>query len=233
MAKDSFSALSKRLHQITITRAIRVLRFYIDYPIYRLPSQFLLAFSAQAPILICANMYNSEVTGQFGLAIMTLMIPISLLGQTLSKAYYAEIANIGPKQPKVIHQVTISVLKKLLIISLPPTIVIFFYAPQIFKIIFGETWETAGVIASKLSIYLVFQFLQAPVAYLLYVFNGQKLLLKINTQRALIVASSFLAAHHYNLQLEETITLYASLLAAHYLLSILFALKIIPLDERK
>lgn len=233
MAKSSFGELSKKLHQITISRIIKILRIYIDYPIYRLPSQFLLAFSAQAPLLICANMYNTEITGQFGLAIMTLMIPINLLGQTLSKAYYAEIAAIGSKHPKIIYQITISILKKLFIISILPTAAIFFYAPPIFKAFFGEAWELSGVIASNLSIYLIFQFLQAPVAHLLYVFNGQRLLLIINAQRALIVASSFLIARHYSLSLEETITLYASLLAIHYFLSIAFALKIIPLDERK
>src|SRR5690625_2715486 len=75
-----------------------VAKYFSEYPIYRLPSQFLVVTSTHAPLVITAAFFDSEVTGQLGLALMFISVPVSLLGETMSKAYYAEIALLGRRQ---------------------------------------------------------------------------------------------------------------------------------------
>src|SRR5690606_33510471 len=44
-------------------------RRYLDFPLYRLPSQLLLIVSAQAPIIFTAIHFGTATAGQLGLAI--------------------------------------------------------------------------------------------------------------------------------------------------------------------
>lgn len=66
---------------------------YRGFPAYRLPAQFLLVFSIQAPLLFAAWLYDAETTGQLGLAMMAILLPMSIIGVAISKSFYAEIAD--------------------------------------------------------------------------------------------------------------------------------------------
>ncbi|ARB45398.1 lipopolysaccharide biosynthesis protein [Alloalcanivorax xenomutans] len=53
------------------------------FPIYRVPSQFMLITATQSPLLFIAWQYNAEITGQFGLAMMALTLPLNLIGSSM------------------------------------------------------------------------------------------------------------------------------------------------------
>ncbi|SFJ24018.1 lipopolysaccharide biosynthesis protein [Albimonas pacifica] len=198
------------------------------YPLYRLPSQFLLAASAQGPLILTSALYAAGETGQLGLALMALAVPMSLFGHTMGRAFYGEIASIGPRRPEQVRALTHAVLKRLALVAAPAAGVLMLFGPELFSLVFGAEWEMAGRLASLLSIYLLFQFLATPVSYILYVFEGQKLLLGLNIQRAVLVAGAFGAAHVLAMPLEDTILLYSVLISAHYAASILITLRKIP-----
>ncbi|WP_235206202.1 lipopolysaccharide biosynthesis protein [Stutzerimonas stutzeri] len=213
---------------VTLSRIRFMVHRYKGFPSYRLPSQLLLLLSSQAPLLLTASLYDPKTTGQLGLALMTLALPMNLLGHTTSKAYYAEIASIGRKHPAKIRAITYSVIKRLLALSLVPTLMLLAFGRDLFSIAFGEEWVLAGELASMLAIYLMFQFMHAPVSHLLAIYEGQRLLLALNLQRAGLTAACFAAAHFLDLPITTVIMLYALTLSAHYLFSLLLTLKVIP-----
>jgi O-antigen/teichoic acid export membrane protein len=198
------------------------------FPFFRVPSQFLLAISYQAPLLFMAVLYDAKTTGQFGLALMALGLPLQLFGRTLAKAFYAEAANLGNKQSAEVRRMAHAVLKRLALFSIPPAIVLFFFGPAFFTLAFGDEWRLAGIFASILAVYMVFQFIQTPVAYIFYLFDGQKKLLILNLQRAVLLLVCFGSAYLMNFTPEETTWIYALTLSAHYLLSTWYALRFIP-----
>lgn len=81
--------------QVTPRRGLIMQRHYRAFPVYRLPAQMLQIVASQSPLLLTAAIYDAGTTGQLGLALMTLALPMTLLGHTTSKAYYAEIASLG------------------------------------------------------------------------------------------------------------------------------------------
>lgn len=201
---------------------------YRGFPIYRVPSQFLMAFSVQAPLLFIAMLYNPQTTGQLGLALMAIGLPVQLFGRTLAKAFYAEAASLGNKQSVEIRQMTYAVLKRLAFFSLLPALALYLFGPAIFKLAFGERWELAGTFASILAVYLVFQFIQTPVSHVFYLFDGQKALLWLNVQRVVIILGCFGGAYILELSAELSIWIYSFALSAHYGLSTIYALRFIP-----
>lgn len=224
-----FKADVKRYwRQVTFIRTWLLLRHYRSFPTYRLPSQLLQIFSSQAPLLLTAALYDPSTTGQLGLAMMTLALPMNLLGHSTSKAYYAEIATIGRKRPAEIRTLTYAVIKRLLVLALVPTLVLLMFGESIFAFAFGARWSLAGEMASLLAIYLLFQFMHAPASHLLSVFQGQRLLLMLNVQRALLTVACFAGGHLLELPITSVVLIYAITLSAHYLFSLLMTLRVIP-----
>lgn len=213
---------------VTLSRIGFMLRHYRSFPAYRLPSQLLQIFSSQAPLLLAAAIYDARTTGQLGLAMMTLALPMNLLGHSTSKAYYAEIASIGRKHPADIRNVTHSVIKRLLLLALAPAVLLLIYGERLFVFAFGAEWSAAGEMASILAIYLLFQFMHAPASHLLSVFDGQRLLLMLNVQRAVLTLACFAAGNWLDLPINSVLMVYAITLSVQYLFSLLMTLRVIP-----
>lgn len=225
----TFRADVKRYwRHVTLRRGWYMLQRYRSFPAYRLPSQLLQIFSSQAPLLLTASVYDARTTGQLGLAMMTLALPMNLLGHSTSKAYYAEIASMGRKRPAEIRTVTYSVIKRLLALAVAPALLLLVFGPALFALAFGAQWELAGELASILAIYLLFQFIHAPASHLLSIFEGQRLLLMLNVQRAILTVACFVSAHLLDLPITSVLLLYAITLSGHYLFSLLMTLRVIP-----
>lgn len=213
---------------VTLRRAWAMLQHYRGFPTYRLPSQMLQIFSSQSPLLLTAAIYDAETTGQLGLALMMLALPMNLLGYTTSKAYYAEIASLGRKRPAEIRAVTHSVVKRLLALSVAPALLLLAFGEGLFALAFGAQWALAGELAAILATYLLFQFIHAPASHLLSLFERQGLLLMLNVQRTVLTVACFTAAHLLDLSITSVLLLYAVTLSAHYLFSLLMSLRVIP-----
>ena len=211
-----YQKLKANLKHVSIKRMAFVFKHYSDFPKFRLPSQFLLAFSGSAPLLFVGMLFDKQTTGQLGLALTTLALPMALFGNTTGRAYYAEIAKIGRKNPEKIRQITKSVTKKLFLVSIPPLLLLLLAGPWMFTIVFGEVWSKAGEFARILAVYLVAQFVTSPLVNVLNVFEKQFIFLKINIYRSIIIMTIFGISYATLLSSYETIFIYSILMTFHY-----------------
>ena len=198
------------------------------FPIWRVPSQFLMISSVHAPMLFMAGLYDAQTTGQLGIAIMALAVPVSLLGGTTAKAFFAEAAALGARRAPEIRTMLRSILFRLGLLSLPPALILLFFGPGLFPLLFGASWDMAGLFAQALAPYLFFQFLQTPVAHVFYLFDGQRQLLWLNMQRVVLLVGIFGASYQLAWTAEQTVWAYAMGLSGHYALSSWYAYRFIP-----
>src|SRR5690554_3840486 len=189
--KNAYQDFKKLYPKLSKKKQKLVAKYYQDFPWFRLPSQFLMALSTQAPILMMSALYDKESTGQLGLAVMALSLPVSLIGMSMSKAYFAEVAAIGKNDLEKIKRITLNVQKKLFIISVPITIFIMLLARPIFVFVFGKDWVVAGLYASILAPSMLFAFTSAPLVQVLNVIGSQKSYLFINLVRVIFITSLF------------------------------------------
>jgi O-antigen/teichoic acid export membrane protein len=223
--KNGYNSSSK---QIRKNRVIFLSKWYSGFPKYRVPSQFLLILSGKAPLLFFAWKYNAEVTGQIGLALMMLSLPITLIGTSTGKAFYAEIAELGKKNAKKIYTITIRIIGKLSLFSFIPFLAILILGPWLFQNLFGEAWREAGVFARYLSIYLIFQFVYSPISEGIFnVFEKQSLVLAVEVSRVSITFLVFLMAYLIDAPPNFTLILYSLGLTLHYSVSTIILLNII------
>ena len=219
--KDNYRHIKKK-HILFLAKR------YVDCPKYRLPSQFLLVLSTKAPLLFFGWQYGAETTGQLGLSLTMIALPMTLFGQTTGQAYYAEIAKIGKKYPEKIYTITRSITKKLAFISILPFLLLFFGGPWLFQVVFGEAWYQSGLFSSILSVYLLTQFVYSPVGNGLFnVFEKQFVVFLINLSRVFLILSVFFIAYVFKMNPYKALTLYSGTLAIQYFLVIYVVFKTI------
>lgn len=181
--KRSWEDFSLLMPKVCWKKEKLVSEYYRHFPYYRLPSQFLMLVSIQAPVLIMSSLYGKDLTGQLSLAVMALSLPTGLIGAAVSKAYYAEIAALGKNHLQQVKKITIDVQKKLFLVGVPFALIVMVIAEPAFVIVFGENWATAGKFASILSPFILLQFTSAPLVQVINVVGSQFTYLIINAIR--------------------------------------------------
>ncbi len=223
LMKSCFADYKLVCSKINIKRIIFLAKYYKDFVLFRLPSQILLAVSVQAPVLMMASLYNQDITGQLSLAFMALSLPATLIGQSVSRAYYGEVASIGKSNIKKIKVITTDVQKKLFYVGVPITIIMVFFSQPVFKIVFGPEWGKAGLYAEMMSPYILMQLTSGPLVQVLNILGSQVAYLIINCSRIFGLVVIYYISHEFKFD-ENEFVLYVSLYLFAFYLIITFAI---------
>lgn len=215
--KDAKKDFKAYLPKVQHSKEKLVAKYYQDFVWFRLPSQFLMVLSLQAPILMAAYLYDGDTVGQLSFTMMALTLPVSLIGMAMSKAYYAEIAKIGKNNRKKIKKITIDIQKKLFLVAIPISLFVFFLSEWIFIFVFGEKWQTAGVFASVLSPFLLLRFTSTPLDQVFNVLGSQVIYLVINVLRVVGFAVVFWVCFTKSIEPIGFVYALSWFMAGHYL----------------
>lgn len=215
--------LKEGFRNVTWKKICFVLKRYMDFPLYRVPSQILLKTSGSLPILYFAWHSGTGTTGQISLAITMLSVPVAVVCRSVGKAFYGEIASLGRKSGKEISTLTVRIMTRLFAVSIIPFTLIICFGPWIFRTFFGAEWSQSGTFARYLCFYLIFRFVYSPISDGIFnVFEQQKLVFWLEVSRMAIVASSLFISYIYDFSVANTIGIYSLALTAQYILSIIF-----------
>jgi len=216
--KDSRKDFLFYISRVKVKKERLIAAYYQSFVWFRLPSQFLMVISAQAPVIMMAKLFDASIVGQFGLAKMVLMLPSSLLGQAVSKAYFAEIASIGKNDLKRINKLTLVVQKKLFIVGVPIMLLIIILSEFGFNLLFGEGWTIAGKYAAILAPSMLFAFTSAPLIQVLNIIGSQSAFLFINVIRLFLMGGLFFFADLYHISSIDFMFLYSAIMTFFYIL---------------
>lgn len=220
--------LKDNASKVTTGRIRFVLKRYIEFPSYRLPSQILQNASSSIPVLYFAWQYGAGVTGLISLAISMLSVPVRIVCISVGKAFYGEIALLGRKNGREIAALTVRIMIRLLAVSIVPFTLVICFGPWIFRTFFGSEWAQSGIYARYLCLYLVFRFVYSPISDGIFnVFEQQKLLFWLEVSRIVIVTLCLVISYFCSLSVANTIVSYSLALTVQYILSIILVFHIL------
>lgn len=231
--KDAKKDFQIYLPKIRLSKETFIVKYFQDFVWFRLPSQFLMVISLQAPILIAARLYDRNIVGQLSFTIMALSLPVSLIGMTISKAYYAEIAKIGKNNLKKIQRITFEIQKKLFLVAIPISIFIYLASEWVFVFIFGEKWRMAGTFASILAPFLLMRFTSSPLDQVFNIVGGQIMYLIINISRIIGFLTIFLYCSYYQIKAIEFSCILSWFMSGHYLFVTILVITLINFYVKK
>ena len=214
------------LRHVNLRRLKLVVMRYRGFAIYRTPSQLLFNFTRQAPAFFSAAIYGVATAGQLGLALSIIAVPLGLFGTSVGRALYAEAASIGMREPHRVRKLVRKVQLQLFFVGLVPALLFFFFGVEVFDFVFGSAWSQAGEFASLVSVYLLFQFVSAPLMQAINLLDIQHMFLVINIIRVGIVAAIAGLAYSIELSAEGFVGSYAVAMA------LIYAVLMIWIDQR-
>lgn len=210
-----------------------VLKRYKKFPLYSAPSNYVYTASNNLPIILLVSLFDSTITGFFGLAKSITYLPISLIGNSISQVFYSESANLGKDNPKEIKRLSVNLMKKIAIIAVIPLLILLFFGPILFSFVFGKEWYEAGIYARLLSIMVYFHFIITPIGRVLEIFERQREGLALNIVRLVLVACVFLVSKIVGFSSYITVGLYSISNAVTYIILLILVLRILDHEIKR
>lgn len=136
---------------------------YKKFPILSSPAAIADSLSVQLPILLIVKSFSSSVAGFYSLTYRVLNLPATFLSQGIAQPLLRQIT----KMDEGTYEQVIFILKvflALLIIITPFTLIIWFYAEDLFSFVFGSEWAKAGMYAKIIIFAVAIKFVVSPLS---------------------------------------------------------------------
>lgn len=191
----AIKSASAYLPALSITKSKSLALKYKKFPLYQVPSTFIEAMSSQLPVIMLGSFYGAEIVGLFAMSQRVVRTPIMMIGGSVADVFrqraskkYAEKGDVKPE--------FIRTLKWLTAVSVPPGVLFFLIAPDLFALIFGANWRIAGEYARILTPLFLLSFIVSPLSVMFMIAEKQEFDLII---QVLLVSCSALglASGHY------------------------------------
>ena len=159
-----FSLCNRKLKScISLNSMVSMLKKYSFFPKYYLTSAFLDSFTLSFPVFILTKSFGSEVTGYYGLMTKTISIPTIIIANSISQVFYQRVVELRNKNKEILPFVFINI-KYLFLVALPISLVLIFFGPHLFSLVFGPGWARSGEYAQIFSIVFLIRFIASPLS---------------------------------------------------------------------
>lgn len=159
------------ISKIRLSNIYNVALRYYKYPIYSTWSSIFNTTGSHLPPLLFAILFSPAVAGFYALAHKAVMVPLNALGSAVADVFYSD-ANLSKEQGKLTGLIQ-EINESLIYISLPPILLLILTGPEIFQLVFGEKWITAGTYVQWLAPWMFMVFITSPISRLFLVLDKQ------------------------------------------------------------
>lgn len=126
--------------------------------------------ATQLPLIIIASVALGPEVGYLMMAMKILMVPMGLIGSSISQVYLADVNN----HKRSLYKYTIKIIVKIFKLALVPFFVLMLVSPALCGYIFGSDWSTVGKYISLMTPWFFMQILYSPISMALHVVGRSK-----------------------------------------------------------
>lgn len=207
--------------KIKKTKIIALAKKYKDFPKYLILAHGINSLSGQSHIILFSSFFNATVVGYLSFAQRLLGMPMSLVARSIGDVFRQE-ATVQYNKNKECVAIYKSTFKKLFLIAILPFAILFFIAPSLFSIVFGESWRVAGEYTQVLIPMYFLQFVTSPLSNMYMIAEKQKLDLYWQIYLlASVVGAIFIGNYLFN-DSYISIVLFTTAYSFAYLINIFF-----------
>lgn len=168
VCRDKAIIISKN---VSLGRIKQAALKYRKFPIYSSWTGLLNTASQQMPVLAMSFFFEPSVVGYYALGLGILSLPMSLVAASVSQVFYQKACTIKANNGK---EISSKVFINLFAMGFLPFAFITLYGQELFAVVFGAQWKTAGSYAQMLSIWSLFMFIARPLSTTISVYELQK-----------------------------------------------------------
>ncbi|MCF8011595.1 MAG: oligosaccharide flippase family protein [Clostridiales bacterium] len=157
---------------IKISNIKRMLIRHKKFPLYSSWSGLLNTASTMLPALLLGYFFSPVVVGYYALGHRVLALPMGVIGRSVSQVFFPRATEA--RRAGELDRLTYDLFKRLLQIGFVPFLLLTIVAPDLFALLFGARWWTAGEYVQWLSVWLLFVFISSPLSTMFSVLEKQK-----------------------------------------------------------
>lgn len=194
ISKDFVRKDIKNIHRINIKHIKATAIKYKYFPTYNLMHMLVTSVRGNGLIILISLFFGNLTLGFYSLAMRALVVPVSVIGNSVGQVFYQKIASMNAKRIDI-YDFSIKTLKIQFFLSIPIFTLIYFISPKLFSFVFGEKWEIAGNYVQALSPYIFFVFILSSISSIAIVLNKQKEMFYFGIIESLLIISTFIAGN--------------------------------------
>ncbi len=200
-------------------KTIALMKKYKKFPKYSIFSDFFNNLSHQLPIFFIPFLFGLSAAGLFFLMHRMIKIPLGLLSSSIGEVFRqnATYEYIHHGNCRVIYLRT---LKKLILISIIPFIILLAFSPFVFEFIFGKNWQDAGKYTQILIPMFFTQFISSPLSLMYYIAQKQDKDLIFQIQFFLFTLIIFILSYAFNWSIYLTLSVISGYYSIVYIINI-------------
>ena len=165
--------------QVTKKRMKELAVRYKKFPLFAAWSNTSLVISTQIAPLLLVYFYSPVVVGYYAIAIQVVQMPLTLIGSAVGQVFFqkaCEIKNTTSDITHIVHEVH----RRLISIGIFPMLLLLIIGEDLFAIVLGLQWYTAGIFAKILSPWLLLVFIASPLSVIFSILERQQIELSFN-----------------------------------------------------
>ncbi len=206
----------KIIRNIKKIKLIALAKRFRKFPAYSFPANVLYRLSVETYNFILPILFDIKVLGFYYLAYRMTIAPITFIGQSISDVFLKR-ASDELKKKGHLKDLFHRLIWKVVGVSLPIYLLLFFFAEPIFSIIFGHNWYTAGLFAKILAPWLFFRFLFFTFAQTFTILEKLNYSLILQSINLLIAVIIFFLAYWYKWDIHRWIITFSIVMSGLYL----------------
>ena len=200
---------------------------YKDFPLVNSFHAFMDMFATQFVLFwLITGYYGKVELGLFAMMVKYVKAPIVLVSSSVSQLYFVEASNAVNEQ-KSLMPITLKTLRTSALFAIPFALVLWFFAPWIFKVYLGPDWEMAGEYAKCLIPMFFLYFIASPISSTPIIFNRQKRAFVISLVGYIVTLLSLVLGVYLQWDFLSALWLYGAAFGLYYLVLLLWYLKLI------
>lgn len=132
-----------------------------DFPLFRMPQDFINAVSQSFPIILIAGLFGPEAAGFYVLSRIVMGAPSALVGASVYDVLYPRLSE-AVHRGEDLYSMIVKATVGLAAISILPFGLVVIFGPMLFGFIFGGEWAAAGEYARWLALLFLFNMINKP-----------------------------------------------------------------------
>ncbi len=164
---------------VTPGRIKQLAKRYRRFPLFTSWSTVSNTISMQAAPLMLAAFFSPAVVGFYGMAHMVVNMPMSLIGSATGQVFFQK-ASEEKNRTGSVKTVVREVHQRLVSIGIFPILILMIIGEELFALVLGAQWATAGEYARILAPWLLLVFIASPLSTIFSVLERQTVDLTFN-----------------------------------------------------
>ncbi len=222
--------ISWKKDRFTFGTIKNVLKKYKDFPLINSLHAFTDIFATQVILFwMISAFFGEDNLGLFAQMNKYIKAPIVLITSAVSQVFYVEVSKAINDKRQIMPYLK-QALKTTIFFAVPFSLVILFFAPQLFSIYLGKKfidYGLAGQMAQAILPILFLMFLISPISGLPILFKRQAKAFSMSVFGYTISIIGLFIGDYFNLNIFNSLLIYSSLFSIYYLMLLLWYVKMI------